>query len=155
MKATISRAIAAALACALVSGGLWAGETVTYKGAGTFVATRLVMPLASGGAAVHLSNDVVATIEPSDTGFMMGDCAGLGYISADGDYSVDAFCTFEVNATDAFDIRAMLNPEEGGEVEIIGGSGKWSGATGSGTIRPKYNEGVRGSYYYEFEITTP
>ena len=42
-----------------------------------------------------------------------------------------------------------------GEVEIIGGSGKWSGATGSGTIRPKHSAGVRGSYHYAFEITTP
>ena len=60
-----------------------------------------------------------------------------------------------MRATDAFDIRATLKPPEGGTVEVIGGRGKWAGATGSGTIKPKFAEGNRGSYVYEFEITTP
>ena len=154
MRRTSSR-MGTALACALVCGAVWAGETVTYKGTGIFVSTRLAMPLASGGAAVHLTNDIVATIEPSEIGFMTGDCAGLGHVSADGEYSVNALCSFAVSATDAFDVKAMVKPDAGGEVEIIGGSGKWQGATGAGTIKPRYSEGERGSFYYEFEITTP
>lgn len=150
-KSTILAAVAVTLVCGAAS----AGETVTYKGTGTFVATRNIMPLANGGAAIHLSNDVVATLEPSQTGFVFGDCAGLGYMSAEGEYSVDAYCSFAETAVDAFDIKAKLKSTVGGTVEVIGGSGKWAGATGTGTIKPKSIAGNRGSYTYEFKITTP
>ncbi len=153
MRAT-GFSVAATLACAMCTAA-WASETITYTGTGTFAATQLVMPLASGGAAVHLSNDIVATIEPSESGFMTGDCAGLGHISADGEYGVSALCSFVENANDAFDIKATLTPAVGGEVEIIGGSGKWQGATGTGTIKARHYEGERGTFRYEFEITTP
>ena len=40
-------------------------------------------------------------------------------------------------------------------IEIIGGSGKWQGATGSGTIdRTRYRIGS-GDFTYEVKITTP
>ena len=41
------------------------------------------------------------------------------------------------------------------KAEIIGGSGKWSGATGSGTFRRKYVDGAKGTYEYDLTITTP
>jgi hypothetical protein len=44
---------------------------------------------------------------------------------------------------------------DSGQVEIIGGSGKWAGATGSGTFKRKFSSGNRGTYEYEFTITTP
>ena len=119
------------------------------------MSARVTLPLANGGAAVHLTNDIVAIMEPSPTGYVTGDCAGLGYLSPEGEYSVDAYCSFAETTADAFDIRTTLTPGEGGTVEIIGGRGKWQGATGSGTITPKFSEGNRGSYLYEFTITTP
>ncbi len=145
------------LGLALTSGvsTAWAVNTVTYKGTGTFVATRVALPLANGGAAIHLTNDIVATIEPSQTGFIYGDCAGLGYLSAEAEYSVDAYCSFIESAADGFEIKAKLAVPAGGTVEIIGGRGKWADATGTGTIKPKHIEGSRGTYDYEFEITTP
>ena len=132
-----------------------AGETVTYKGTGTFVASQVTLPLANGGAVVQLFNDVVAIMEPSPTGYVTGDCAGLGYLSPDGQYTVDAYCSFAETTADAFDIRAKLTPGKGGAVEVIGGRGKWAGATGTGTIAAKYSEGSRGTFTYEFQITTP
>ena len=42
---------------------------------------------------------------------------------------MDTYCTFAETGEDAFDIRAKVD-ENGGNVEVIGGSGKWSGATG-------------------------
>lgn len=132
-----------------------ADGTVTYTGVGTFVAMRSTLPLANGGAAFHLSNDVVATIEPSDSGVLYGDCAGLGYADADGVYSARAFCTFSESEEDAFAIEASVDPGVGGKVKVIGGSGKWAGATGDGTLVSKDAEGYGGSYQYEFRITTP
>ena len=130
-------------------------ETITYKGTGTFVASSVTLPLANGGAAMHLTNDIVATIEPSSVGVMKGDCAGLGFLSAGGDYHVDAYCSFVESATDAFDVKAKLTPGKGGSVEVIGGRGKWANATGTGVVTARSAGRRRGSYRYEFTITTP
>lgn len=139
----------------LVPENVNAGETVTYRGVGTFVANRSTLPLANGGAAFQLANDVVATIEPSASGVLYGDCAGLGYADADGVYSARAFCTFAETETDGFAIKAKVEPGIGGSVEVIGGSGKWAGASGEGTLVSKDSGGYGGSYSYEFQITTP
>ena len=87
-------------------GSVFAGQTVVYKGTGSYVATKALMPLGSGGAAVHMSNKIIATIEPSEVGFMHGTCAGMGHISDVGDDSMQAYCTFEEKRGDIFDIKA-------------------------------------------------
>jgi len=137
-----------------MSSTVWAGETVIYKGMGTYEAMRAVLPLANGGAAVQLSNNIVATIEPSESGFIFGDCAGLGYLTAEGSYSGDVYCTFTETGNDSFDVKGVVR-DKSGSVEILGGSGKWTGATGKGSIKRKYSAGTQGSYEYEFSITTP
>jgi hypothetical protein len=87
----------AALPLILACGVATAGETTVYRGTGHYVSTQVLLPLASGGAAIHLSNDTVATIEPSEIGFIFGECAGLGYTSAEGEFSSNAYCTFSEN----------------------------------------------------------
>ncbi len=154
MRKIASLALVAVLAVSVEIGTAFAGETVTYRGTGTFVATRTLMPLANGGAAIHLSNQVVATIAPSEPGFIFGDCAGLGYLSPDSAYEVHVFCTFTETGNDSFDVKGE-GGVKGGGVEIIGGSGKWMGATGTGTFTRKWADGPRGSFDYEFHITTP
>ena len=44
-------------AAMLVSQTVSAGETATYKGMGTYEVMRAVLPLANGGAAIHLSHN--------------------------------------------------------------------------------------------------
>ena len=147
----------AVLACAtvmLMSPTVSAGETVTYKGMGTYEVMRALLPLANGGAAIHLSHNIVATIDPSESGFIFGDCAGLGYLTVEGSYSGALYCTFTETGDDSFDLKAITR-DESGSVEIIGGSGKWADATGKGSVKRKYSAGNRGSYEYEFNITTP
>ena len=131
-----------------------AGETVTYRGTGSYVVTRTVLPLASGGAAVHLINDTIATIAPSESGFIYGDCAGLVFLPPTGNPSTSVYCTFNETGDDSFDLHARGDGTSG-SVEIIGGSGKWAGATGSGTIKKKWAQDARGTYEYEFKIATP
>lgn len=129
-------------------------ETVTYRGTGTYQVVRAVMPMANGSAAIHLSNNIVATIEPSESGFIFGTCAGLGLLTKDNRYSSEMYCTFTETGDDSFDVKASVDDEHG-RVEIIGGSGKWEGAKGEGSVKRKYAEGDRGSYEYEFKISTP
>jgi hypothetical protein len=132
-----------------------AAETVNYKGMGTYTVVRALLPLANGGAALHVVHDTTATIEPSESGFMEGECAGLGYLSPEGETTVKAICTFELNATDGFVINIESDPKAGsGSVQVMGGRGKFEKATGTGTISRRSLEGDKGSYTYEFAIST-
>lgn len=152
MKSMILRALPAILMLLAAAPAL--GDTQTYHGMGTYQVMRTVMPMASGGAAIHLSNHIVASIEPSASGFIFGSCAGLGFLAEDESYSAQMYCTFTETGNDGFDVKASMDGEQG-SVEIVGGSGKWQGATGGGSVKRKYAEGDRGSYEYEFKITTP
>jgi hypothetical protein len=152
MKSMILRALPAILMLLAATPAL--SDTQTYHGMGTYQVLRSVMPMASGAAAVQLSNNIVATIEPSASGFIFGSCAGLGLLAKDESYSAHTYCTFTETGDDAFDVKAIMSSEQG-SAEIIGGSGKWRGATGVGSVKRKYAEGDRGSFEYEFEITTP
>ena len=75
----------------------------------SYVLTRAILPLANGDAVMHLIHDTIATIEPSESGFIYGD---------------------------SFDLRGR-DEKDGASVEIIGGSGKWTGATGAGIWKRK------------------
>lgn len=132
-----------------------AAETVTYSGTGTYVVARALLPLANGGAALHLLNDTTAAVQPSESGFMDGDCAGLGYLGPDGDATVTAICTFDLSRADGFVISLDGDPASGASVKVMGGRGKFDKATGTGAIRRTFLEGDRGSYEFEFTITTP
>jgi hypothetical protein len=132
-----------------------AAETVTFTGVASFVSTSSTLPLANGGAALHLSNEIVATVEESESGILYGDCAGLGYLDAEGQYSVRALCTFAQSETDGFAIEALLEPAAEGKVKVIGGSGRWAGATGDGSLKAKTSEAYGGSFEYAFRIRTP
>jgi hypothetical protein len=136
-------------------GSAGAAETVTVTGIGTFVSTSSTLPLANGGAAIHLVNEISATMAPSESGAFYGDCAGLGYRDGEGQLSVRAYCTFEENDSDGFALEASMQGGSEGKVEIIGGRGKWAGASGNGTLKAKSNEGYGGSFDYEFRITRP
>ncbi len=155
MNTSKTIAVLVATLASLIFGTASAGEAVTYTGTGTYVASHLLMPLGNGGAAVTLTNRTVATISPSDPGFIFGECAGLGFMTAEGDMPETIFyCTFRETEEDSFDLKG-LRGLEGGKAEVIGGSGKWAGATGTGTFQRKYQGGNRGSYNYELTITTP
>ena len=154
MRTITTRVVLVATTLSLITGAVWAGEVVTYRGTGTYVLARTLLPLANGDAVMHLTHDTMATIEPSEIGFMSGDCAGLAHLTADGKYSSRIFCTFTETEGDSFDVRGESKGDDG-TVEIIGGSGKWNGATGSGTLKRKWAEGNRGTYEYEFRIATP
>ena len=143
------------LAAASTGPAASAAETVTYKGTGTYVFTRALLPLANGGAALHLLNDTTAMVQPSESGFMHGDCAGLGYLGPNGDATVTAICTFDLSSADGFVISLDGDPASGASVKVMGGRGKFDKATGTGAIQRTHLEEDRGSYEFEFKITNP
>lgn len=132
-----------------------AGETVTYTGHGTYTTTRSLLPLSNGGAVLHTVTDTVAAVQPSESGFMYGDCAGLGYLSPDDDFTIKTICDFNLTSADGFVVSFQGDPEAGVSVRVIGGRGKFEKASGSGKARQTFLEGDRGSYEFEFRIKTP
>ena len=144
------RCAGAALLLAAATGA--GAETVTFTGSATYTAQRELLPLSNGGAAVHVTNRVIGTLQPSESsGFIFGDCAGLAYISPEGELSIDNLCTLMENDTDGFTLRGRSGVE-GGKSEIIGGTGRFEGASGEGRMRRTWIEGNRGSVEYEFRM---
>ena len=136
--------------------GTAAAETVTLTGKGTYFVKRELMPLGNGGAALHTTNTTVVSVEPSESGVMFGECAGLAYLSPDAKMSSRVYCNFADNAKDTFVIQGDLAAAgEGGKISVLGGSGKWANATGTGKITPLGEDDNQGRYSYEFKITTP
>jgi hypothetical protein len=147
--------VAAVLALVTACGaGTAAAEAVTLKGKGTYFVQRALMPLGNGGAAIHVSNKTVMSVEPSKTGVMFGECAGLAYLSPDAKYASRIYCNFTENANDTLVVQGEVSPD-GGKITIIGGSGRWKGATGTGKISALGEEDEQGRYEYELQIVTP
>jgi hypothetical protein len=111
------------------------------------------MPMSGDRAAIATAAKITATIAPSESGFMFGNCAGLSNVT-DSSTDTRALCHFVETGENAFDFELTIS-NGSGDVKIIGGSGKWQGASGTGTLVRKYVEGSRGSFEYTFNITTP
>jgi hypothetical protein len=98
----------------------------------------------------------VATLEPSEVGFIYGNCKGLAYIPPSGPTEVitESYCTFTETATDGFAVQGEFGSATC-PVNVIGGSGKWHGVTGTGTFQRRTTLGDRGTYEYTLEMTLP
>ena len=147
-------AASAFLAAVILMPGSAAAGTVTLTGKGTYFVSRDLMPLGNGGAAVHITNTTVVSVQPSETGVMFGECAGLAYLAPDASYTSHIYCNFTENGKDVFVIEGEMSPD-GGAIKVVGGSGKWASATGTGTVTPNGEQDDQGLYSYEFQITTP
>ena len=81
-------------------------------------------------------------------------CSGLGYAEKDAPGSADFYCSFMENETDQFDVKGTDNEGET-KITVIGGSGRWAGATGSGTVKRTSNTGDKSRATFDLTITTP
>lgn len=87
-----------------------------------------------------------------------GDCAGPGFVTADGAYSGSYRCTINVTAEDAYTIYAAQDTPEGADFVITGGKGKYKGATGSGHTTYVWGDTVFGdriAWESKTEMTLP
>ncbi len=150
-----SAALLALVATALIGASDAAiAAATTIKGKGTYFVQRELMPLVDGGAVVHTTASTVASSDASDGGVLFGECAGIAHLSSEGKAKGRVYCNFSEGGKDAFVVEADMRLE-GGDVRIIGGSGKFDGATGSGMLKRTGESGGSGTYTYEFSITTP
>ena len=127
---------------------------MTIKGKGTYFVQRELMPLVDGGAVIHTTASTVASSDASDGGVLFGECAGIAHLSSEGKAKGRVYCNFSEGGKDAFVVEADMRLD-GGDIRIIGGSGKFGGATGSGMMKRTGESEGSGTYQYEFSITTP
>ena len=150
----IKTVTAAVVVAGLTVGPAMAGETVNYKGSGTYTAQKLTLTLGNGDIVFAGWNEGVATISTDPPMLLFSKCMGLGRVTENDDFSNDVYCTFRANDADAFDVKGHSD-SEGGKGEIIGGSGRWAGATGAVRMKRESQTENSGTYTFELELTTP
>lgn len=152
MNRTFPAVLTAALMTMAGSGAY--AETATYTGSTSTTVSRTVLPLGNGASVIMAASRGVAAISTSPPTLLEMNCAGLGLLTAEDSHRTDFYCTFKENENDSLDVKGIDGPD-GGTATVIGGSGKWQGATGEGTFRRVSSTESSSSSTFELKITTP
>lgn len=139
---------------AAVTAVVSAGETVTYVGSGRSNGHETTMTLGNGDTVVMARSDGVATISTNPPGLLDTKCTSMGLLKPDNTYRAEYYCTLRENEQDGFDIKGEESSKDGAAA-VIGGSGRWEGATGSGRLTLLSHDNDVSTYTYELTITTP
>ena len=129
-------------------------ETVTYTGTATTSVSKTLMPLGNGDSVVSAASYGVAAISTDPPTLLAIRCNGLGVVGAEDSYTVDFYCTLSENETDTLDLKGQ-DTLKGGKATVIGGSGKWKGATGKGTFDRVEATELGNKSMFKLKITTP
>ena len=76
--------------------------------------------------------------------------------TADNSTSTDFYCNIKQNDADSFDFKGNAAEADGkskGSFDVVGGSGKWAGATGKGRFKRVMESDVGSKSVVEIEIT--
>jgi hypothetical protein len=114
------------------------------------------MPMANGGTVVTANVTGVGamiTASVSNPILLKLRCSGLGY-TVNNTGNIEFYCTFMENEVDQFDVKGT---ETSGEtaITVIGGSGRWVNATGSGTLKRASTGTNSSNTTFELTIETP
>jgi hypothetical protein len=118
--------------------------------------TQIRMPLANGNTvatAAALGSAAMSSKETENPVLLDMKCSGMGLLD-DTSTSLVYYCTFVENDVDQFDVKGIETPE-GSSAEVIGGSGKWAGATGSGKFDRTATSETSSTSTFELTIETP
>ncbi len=139
---------------ALAMAGTATAGTKTYNGTGNYASQNLTMNLGNGKTVFGGHTLGLATISTDPPTLLVAKCMGLGLITVENKYGAEVYCTFRHNDNDSFDLLLDTN-EKGGIAKVIGGSGKWNGATGTAKFTRTSTQEDGGSFSYQLTITTP
>ena len=143
-----------ALLC--ISTSAFAGETTKYTGTVYASPVKHLMPLGNGDAVlvIELAGIVALSDNPPTLGTLV--CTGMGLQKVDNTTSTDFYCNIKQNDADSFDFKGISAEADGkskGSFKIVGGSGKWAGATGKGKFKRVSKSDVGTKTVLEIEIT--
>jgi len=148
------KALLFALLC--ISTSAFAGETTKYTGTVYATPVKHLMPLGNGDAVlvVELAGIVALSDNPPTLGTLV--CTGMGLQKADNTTSTNFYCNIKQNDADSFDFKGNASEADGkskGSFDVVGGSGKWAGATGKGKFKRVSKSDAGTKTVIEIEIT--
>lgn len=155
-----ARVAGLATLAAMVCAGAASAADYTIKLTGTAIIDLQNFAQADGSTSQQFHSRFVQTNTadsdmPGET--MTGDCYGAGIVTPAGEYGGSYRCSIFVSADDAIVIH-VNDTSAGGPVAVIGGKGKFAGATGDGTITYTWGDSVFGDrllYSEEIKFSTP
>jgi len=113
---------------------------------------RTLMPLGSGDAVISLNAQGIVAMS-GDTPLLFGmNCIGMGLQDSNDKITNNVYCTFKRNDADTFDIKGTVIDGKG-DLNVIGGSGRYAGATGKGNFK-RLADDEEGMGLIEFNIRT-
>ena len=124
----------------------------TLKGRLYSVTTQNLMPLGNGEGAISVLVQGVVAMGGDSPSLYGVNCVGVGLQDLKDKVTSTFYCTFKSNEEDRFDVKGKVIDGKG-DLEIIGGSGKYAGATGKGKYQ-RLADGEEGQGMLEFKIRT-
>ncbi|OGT82524.1 MAG: hypothetical protein A3H91_03560 [Gammaproteobacteria bacterium RIFCSPLOWO2_02_FULL_61_13] len=130
-----------------------AGETQEYTGRVYADRTSTLLPLGNGTGVMSIQVSGISTMSGNPPSVFLMRCAGLGLVDAEGKAASDVYCTFDESDNDTFDVKGKLVEGEG-MLEVIGGSGRFAGATGSGKFQRTSTDGDKSAGIIQVKVKT-
>jgi len=142
------------LACAVLFLAAQAASAETIEYTGRIYADRSanLLPLGNGTGAMTVEAAGIAAMSGNPPSVFKLGCAGLGLVDSAGEATMDVYCTFYEDDTDAFDIKGKVHKGEG-SFDVIGGSGRFAGATGTAKYK-RLDESDDGTGVIEVKMRT-
>lgn len=147
---------AASLLCVVILGPAQA-DTTSYAGTMETYPVKRVMPLGSGDSVISGAADGVATIVVTTGGtpvLLSVICSGLGLLGEDTLKHLDFYCSFTADDDNSFDVHGREDAS-GFKAAIIGGSGRWKGATGTASFERVAVTESSAQTNFKLEMATP
>ena len=114
--------------------------------------THNLMPMGNGSAAIVSETVGIVAMGGDSPMVYQLTCVGLGIQDTEDKFTSNLYCTFKHNENDRFDIEGRVKDGKG-NLKVIGGSGRYAGATGKGSYVPSA-EGEEGLGLVKFKIKT-
>ena len=139
----------------VLSHSVYAAQTTKYTGTVYAAPVKNLMPLGNGdGVLIMQSAGVVAMSGDPPTMHIL-TCSGMGLEKADETTITDFYCNLQENTADSFDIKGTIGGDGAGGFTVIGGSGKWAGASGKGEFARVDKSEIGNKSVFHVEITVP
>jgi hypothetical protein len=135
-----------------------AGQTTKYTGMVFAAPVKHLMPLGNGDAILITEISGIATLSDNPPSINILICSGMGVVNKESQTTLNFYCSIKASDEDSFDFKGTSTEENGnaeGTFDVIGGSGKWAGATGKGKFIRLIKSDAGNKAAFEVEITVP
>jgi hypothetical protein len=127
-------------------------ESIEYTGRVYADRAANLLPLGNGNGAMTVQASGVVAMSGNPPSLFALGCAGLGLVDKEGDATMDVYCSLTEDGANAFDLKGKVHKGEG-KFDVIGGSGRFAGATGTATYK-RLGDASSGTGVLEVKLKT-